>query len=596
MIIAVLAAAVIVAWVTVVLLTVGHGFDQLDEGYYLLLYRWWSSSPPNLTGVQYFYGPIFDLLGHNIAGLRVFRLLTVVGAHAAFGWAFMSWLRTRRPAAPATRWWEVAGTLVVVACGGMIYSWLPLSPGYNDVSVLGGLLAAAIVLRVCADVERGRSTPAWVIALLGPLAVVLLLAKWSSAVLTLALVAATAIVTVRRRGWREVGRLVGWSALGVLLTAVLTQLFVAPLTSVVPGMVAINRSIAATSHSPSELLGSYLSTSVAAVAGAVRGHKVLLVAAVFATLARGRLWRSAALVMVAVGVVFSVRRLVLDNDLAGGTPNLNRFPVAVIALLLVPALIGVTTLVRNRLTRPDPARGGSSAASTSRGTWAVIGLLALLPITQAIGTASNELQWMAVLAQAAWAAIAITVVTGTRAASADGRWVAGAATAGVVALTACVAINGLWVHPYRTEGRSRTTDVVAGVPALRSVRLDPQTARAYADLHERLLPWIEPPGRDIMAFDDMSGMVFLLDGRSVGEAWYGSIDPERTAVTTRAACRDRSRGDGRAPVLLFNRPVRELEIETLRACGYDFASDYRLLAPPEQIDGIRLAVYVPVRG
>jgi len=186
MIVAGLGAVATTAWLGVVLFTVGHGYDVSDEGFYLLMYRWWDVGAPNLTGIQYVYGPIFDLLGHNIAALRVFRLLTVLATHAAFGWAFMGWLRTRRPTAPATRWWEIAGTMVLAACGGMIYCWLPLTAGYNDVSILGALLAAAIVLRIIADVERGATIRAWVPAALGPLAVAMLLAKWSSSALTLA--------------------------------------------------------------------------------------------------------------------------------------------------------------------------------------------------------------------------------------------------------------------------------------------------------------------------------------------------------------------------------------------------------------------------
>ena len=82
-------------WVTATLRTVGHGFEIADEGFYLLSYRWWDVSHLTFTGAQYFYGPAFELLGYNIAALRLFRLGTVVGTHVLFGWAFMRWLRLR---------------------------------------------------------------------------------------------------------------------------------------------------------------------------------------------------------------------------------------------------------------------------------------------------------------------------------------------------------------------------------------------------------------------------------------------------------------------------------------------------------------------
>ena len=86
--------------------TAGHGFDITDEGFYLLSYRWWRADLYTYTGVQYLYGPIFQGLGYSIAALRLVRLATITGASAVFGWAFMSWLRQRRPRAPASRLWK----------------------------------------------------------------------------------------------------------------------------------------------------------------------------------------------------------------------------------------------------------------------------------------------------------------------------------------------------------------------------------------------------------------------------------------------------------------------------------------------------------
>ena len=137
----------------------GHGLDISDEGFYLLSYRWWDINLRTFTGVQYVYGPVFELLGFDIARLRLFRLGTIVVTHAALGFAFMRWLRTRRPEAPATPWWEAAGTAAVVACGGLVYGWLPLSPGYNDVALLGSMLLTAGVLWAAADVQAGRPHP-----------------------------------------------------------------------------------------------------------------------------------------------------------------------------------------------------------------------------------------------------------------------------------------------------------------------------------------------------------------------------------------------------------------------------------------------------
>ena len=142
-------------WILTAGRAANEGFDITDEGYYLLSYRWWDSNPLALTGVQYLYGPVFEWFGYDIVKLRFFRLFTVVVVHLVFGYSFMRWLRGRRPGLPPTRLWEAAGTAVVLAAGGMCYSWLPQSPGYNDVVLLGALMLVSCVLRMATAVDRG---------------------------------------------------------------------------------------------------------------------------------------------------------------------------------------------------------------------------------------------------------------------------------------------------------------------------------------------------------------------------------------------------------------------------------------------------------
>ena len=95
-----------------------------------------------------------------------------------------------------------------------------------------------------------------------------------------------------------------------------------------------------------------------------------------------------------------------------------------------------------------------------------------------------------------------------------------------------------------------------------------------------------------MAFDKLPGLVLALDGRTVGEGWYAPENRERTAAGIRAECHDRhGPWDSRIPLVIFNRPVSAIEIATLRSCGLDFATDYRLLAPAAETGGY--SIYVP---
>jgi hypothetical protein len=222
----------------------------------------------------------------------------------------------------------------------------------------------------------------------------------------------------------------------------------------------------------------------------------------------------------------------------------------------------------------------------------LLGVLVALPVLQALGTNNPPLVNI-VNGFAAWVAVAVAVLTGIDRAPVAARVLTAAVTAAAVCAAASIATGGLWWHPYRIAGNDTATAAVPGAPALSSLRLDPATAGAYAALRRDLAPYLIE-GRPTMAFDTMAGIVLLLGGRPVGEAWYPARDPARTAAGIIAECT----ADGpwtpeEIPLLLFNRPPGPAESRVLRRCGLTFATDYRLLGAPDPVTGLR--VYVPVR-
>jgi hypothetical protein len=573
-------------WIVVAALTADRGFDTSDEGFYLLSYRWWDVNTRTYTGVQYLYGPVFEALGYNIAGLRLVRLFTVVAVHAVFAWSVMTWLRRRRKSAPATRLWEVAGAAAIIAAGGATYGWLPLSPGYNDVSLLAALLAAAVVLRTATAIDAGTRVPAWVPVVLGPVLVGSVFAKWVSSTLTIGVVGLAIVIILAPQGVRELLRFAGWTALGALGAVTLIHLLLMPLDTGLPQILAVNRLVARATNSPTSLLEMYWTTTVDIGKTIVKRHGLLVVAAAVAVFARRPLGQWIAAVLAVAGFVFAGWRLLANRGEIGGTTNLTRYPIGLLGAVAVAAAVGLMVLGARRF-------GGLPAPSLSREGrrgWAVLALLAVLPLAQAFGT-GNPIYKMAVNGFAAWMAIVVVVLTGIETAPGVARAITAGVAAAGVALSSSVAATGLWAHPYRTVGHDRATAIAKGVPALASVRLSPAKAHAYSDLRRRLAPYLEPPGRAIMAFDEMAGIVLLLDGRPVGEAWYSALDPHRTAEDIRAVCQAGPWWGDRPPLLLFRRPVTDIEIDVLGSCGLHFATDYRLLAAREETMG--LLVYVP---
>jgi len=573
-------------WAFAAALTSSRWFTYTDEGFYLLSYRWWNTELRSFTGSQFFYGPVFELLGYNIAGLRLFRLLTIIGASAAFGWTFMRWLRLRRPNAPATLWWEGAGAAAIVACAGMNYSWLPLTPGYNDLSMLGALLVVAAVLKAAADVDRGRKVPVWVPLSIGPIAFTMLIAKWSSSGLTLLVVALVAVVMLAPAGSRQMARVAGWALVGLVLSTIAVQLFVVPLDQAIPQMVATNNLVVG-SNNPSTLLRIYRLTFGDLLTRTAQAHGLLLIGAAAAVAFRSKLGSMVTALLCATAGVLSFWILLVAGQFSGGAHNIRTYCVGLTLVLAIPLVVALGTLL-------DWRRPFSRVSSLRREGWrgtAVVLLLIALPLTQAAGT-GNPIYFMAFNCFAAGAALIIFVLTGIEGAPPVARALTAGAAAGAVLMSAAIGTNGLLVHPYGVTSANLPTVTVTGVPALRSVTLPPNTAGDYTRLHKVLEPYLTPGGgTHMMGFDQMSGLIFAMDGRSVGEAWYSAAGRQRAAVAIRAQCPDgRGPWGSRPPILFFNRAISRTEIGDLRACGLVFARDYRQLGDPAQTMGFKFYV------
>lgn len=580
------AAACAAAWATVAVLCAPRGLDLTDESFYLLSYRWWDVNLDNFSGAQYFYGPVFEALGHDIAGLRIVRLAMLLVAHGVFGHAFMRWLRCHRPLASPSRWWEVAGTATIVACSGIVYSWLPLSPGYNDLALVCTVLGAAAVLRIARDAEVGARPAWWPPFGIGVVAVVFALAKWSSCLLVLACLGAALLVVVGRHGWRRLLALAGLVAAGALTAVVLIHLLLVPLPTLLPPLLEVNSLVAGSTNSPTALLRYYSLHGGLLLGDLGQQHgPLLLMAALLPFIGR---FRRTSVALTLVALALAAVQVARHDGVMAGSPNLPAFLVTVFAPLAAVAVLLVST---GMATLRDRGRGAScdGGLRETAPRRVVYAMLVALPLAQAAGT-GNPVHYLAVTGLGVWAAAVTAVLTAPSIDRVARLLVAGSMT-GLVLATTLIAVDGLWNRPYRTSGYAASTATAEDVPALASLRLDPGAADDYARLRAELRAYVEPPGRAMMAFDGMAGIVLLLDGRPVGEAWYSGTAPERSAAGIRRACDGSPWWGERTPLVLFSRPVTRLERGALRACGLSLRRDFRELFA--EVDGRELEIFVP---
>lgn len=581
----VVAGALAAWWILTAGRAANEGFDITDEGYYLLSYRWWDSNPLALTGVQYLYGPVFEWLGYDIVRLRLFRLLTVVVVHLLFGYSFMRWLRGRRPGAAPTKLWELAGMAVILAAGGMCYSWIPQSPGYNDVVLLGALTLVSCVLWMATAVDRGRPVPIWLLLAAGLVIGVMVLAKWTS-VVVIGLIVVTAVVVLAGQGVRAVARGILFALAGLALAALVVQLFVVRLNVAVPGILTVNRFIAGTSYSPTELLHFYWTSGLDLLGRTLRDHGLLLIAVAVAVIARWRWLRFAAAALALVAIVLSVRRVIVDGAALGGSQHTADYAVTLLAAVLVAVVAAAAAVIAGRAGVTDRSL---LSRENVRG-WAILGLLVVLPMVQAFGT-NTPLYTIGFNAFAAWAAVMVAVVTGIWATPVLARVTVGIVTVGSLVAATSIAYTGLFRYPYRSVGHSELT-AAATQPALKGLYLLPAAEHNFTELATRLQPYTGSPGRPILAFDKMAGLVLMLQGKPLGEAWVAPKERARTAAGIEEACRDgRPWPPDRPPIIILNRRISDVEITALRACALDFQADYRLLAPARQTMDVQ--VWVP---
>jgi hypothetical protein len=553
-----LALAAIAGWAVPAVLMANRGLSIQDEGSYLLAYRWWHSNAYFVPASQYFYGPLFEAMGEQIAVLRLLRLVMVLGANLWFATSFTSWLaRNRRLALrPATRW---SCVVFLTATGGLSYLWGPLSPGYFDLEIVASLALVALFLEA---VTRAPRVPAWIPVLAGFTAFVLLLAKWP-AVVIIAVVQGAVIMVLAGSSGRGSARYAAWFV-GAFAAAV--GAFVALVGH--PGHV-LPVLLHAAAHPPykhgAAFLAGYYSRDTAELVLPAVLFAAPSVAAWLLALRMGE--RRAVRPVTVAGVLVTGLVVPLAFGWHGGDERGRVMVSVVLATLLSAAAIALVS---------RGSRHGERDRSPSRCHGRlVVGVLLVVPVGQAAGTAI-PLLYVALGCLAMWVG-AVLVLATARPRSEAATFGIGASLGMDVVAVALIAGTTTYQTPYSTTGY--TADTVA-VGALGGLRLSGTTAGQFRALLTATAPYVTPGRTPMLSLDRKEGLIYLLDGVPIGSTYTDSATPARTASLIALACRNGDVDVSRAPVLLFDRPVDPRVVSALRGCGFDFPSAFRRLAVP----------------
>lgn len=568
----VLARLVWLAW-----LASARGVDFTDEGIYLVSYRYYRSPQMVYNGAPAFFGPLFQLVGYSVVSLRRVKLVLVLASGLGLGHATAAFVRPR-PQVGASRLetlpMHFAVVLFVTIGGFTMYTWLPQSPGYNDLSVLCASVLAAVILPALTSQSPGRR---WWLATAGAIAAIALINKWPAG---LCMVAVVVVVLIVAHGWREAGRDLAWSGAGFVVGCVL----LAVVSGHFFGRLSELRSSSEQLSDSLPIWDSYLLPywrnllDVGRLVGArvwlilVLGIALSLVVALRRSMVLGGI--------IALAVLLAVTTASRSGQFRGGDFNVG---LSQVALPLMLALAGVVWLIaRVAGALSTGASDGATPRSLARVRGATLALLIGLGGAQAFGTLNPPM--FVVVSSGALCAAAIVIV----AADAVVTWRPAILPMAAVLIALPVAteammVSGLWQHPYRLAtnlyAQTEPLDSVIGYDGLSA---DTGTAHLLHDLSEiaRRRDLVGRPGLSVSSSPGYAvalGLTHPPADLFISSIEYVPDNADVYAARLRTACARGLIDPEDPPVILTAGGSAPADTSALLAeCGIAFPADFEL--------------------
>lgn len=509
-----LGASVLLFAMAALLLASNKGLDITDEGLYLLTARHPGEYIANFTKAQLIWSPILSAVG-SVTGLRIVKLLLLIAAGALLGFSIAAEASDhKRPEGgtgrtPARCVAVISVTLAALAPA----TWLPQSPGYNDLAVIASITACAMVLRVRRSTSPRAITlnsAALIVALW-----VLLLAKWPAAIALGTLSAVTLAPTVQRME-RASRKCFAWAATGSLLACTAaTHLLLEPLGDVVGGLREATSNLGG-SHDLSSLREEYVGDISDLVDLLISRWWVLCIAVLTGWLIARKTTERVGTLSLCIVMGLCLWMDWTRGALSGGAMYSIAFGQYLPFMLVVASTVAAGTML---------------SASRPLARWRIAGWPAVLflcaaPFAGALGS-NNSIWTSAGSYSALWVAALVLVVGSLGVHEAVAELIA-VAVAGSVALAA---VFGTWLSPYRQPPLSEVHTEITQGPARGLVVAD-STMESI-----RRVQSLTRPGDSLVIVWKSAGLVFATDTVQPRHAWLSKDFPLRAVESLEEACR-----------------------------------------------------------
>ncbi len=569
-----------------------RGFDFTDEAFYALSYATKDQVGRSFTGATWLIGAFYDLLGHDLARLRVLKVAVLLFVGGLLGWQTFEWIYSHKreriiSTRKQLRGWKLSLILGSSLCALAPYSWTPATPSYNDLNLIILLLigATSVSLLRARELSTLSRSVFLKFGMLGILLGAESFVKWSSAVtaflLTVPIILyyCESVISLVKIGLNLfTGFIVFW---------LFTYIFLVDIFTVVPRSLSLLKIITQDGYDPKTLIHGYLTQITTSVKLIITDHKILFALCLVLPSIFKKFPRyigAAASICLAIPIMMSTSR---DTYIVGGplaTVAYGR--LFVVAILAFSCALAIGHLIAHLLfsrSRGSLSTGTQQFAKSifhfptyihTHPLLPVLWLLVLIPLVQATGTL-NDIFTGATFSNVTWLLACVILAT----------WFS--TTLFVRYAIVLITLFGVWgIHhkvidgfinkPYRLlASPARLHTPVKGLPRIEELRFDNSTAKYLSQLRDLRNRAHIKEGATMIGVWNVPGEIYALGGISPGEPWYIGVSTKRNIENVKYSCKTGQIDKKDPPIILLSMEPPLEFLDALSDCGINFPEDYR---------------------